>query len=65
MQFFQSVLVRLFTTLITLIGVAVIVFIVIRVVPGNPIAMMLPPGATEADAVSYTHLDVYKRQPKN
>ncbi|MEM5585606.1 ABC transporter permease [Roseibium sp. AS2] len=40
---------RLFTTLITLFGVAVIVFVVIRVVPGNPIAMMLPPGATEAD----------------
>jgi ABC-type dipeptide/oligopeptide/nickel transport system permease component len=31
------------------LGVAVIVFVVIRVVPGNPIAMMLPPGATEAD----------------
>jgi ABC-type dipeptide/oligopeptide/nickel transport system permease component len=29
--------------------VAVIVFVLIRVVPGNPIAMMLPPGATEAD----------------
>ncbi|MDT9151260.1 ABC transporter permease, partial [Escherichia coli] len=37
------------TTLITLFGVAVIVFVVIRVVPGNPIAMMLPPGASEAD----------------
>jgi len=24
----------------------VIVFVVVRVVPGNPIAMMLPPGAT-------------------
>lgn len=35
--------------LITLIGVAIIVFFVVRVVPGNPIAMMLPPGATEAD----------------
>ncbi len=34
---------------ITLFGVAVIVFVVIRVVPGNPVAMMLPPGATEAD----------------
>ncbi|MBN9233473.1 MULTISPECIES: ABC transporter permease [Phyllobacteriaceae] len=40
---------RLLTTLITLFGVAVIVFVVIRVVPGNPIAMMLPPGASEAD----------------
>ncbi len=56
MQFFQSVLVRLFTTLITLIGVAVIVFIVIRVVPGNPIAMMLPPGATEADVARLSAL---------
>ncbi|AXI44537.1 ABC transporter permease [Sulfitobacter sp. SK011] len=40
---------RLISTAITLFGVAVIVFVVIRVVPGNPIAMMLPPGATEAD----------------
>lgn len=40
---------RLATTAITLAGVAVIVFFVIRVVPGNPIAMMLPPGATEED----------------
>jgi peptide/nickel transport system permease protein len=56
MQFFQSVLVRLFTTMITLIGVAVIVFFVIRVVPGNPIAMMLPPGATEADVARLSAL---------
>ncbi|KAE9627295.1 ABC transporter permease subunit [Parasedimentitalea maritima] len=34
---------------ITLIGVAVIVFFIIRIVPGNPIAMMLPPGAGEED----------------
>lgn len=34
---------------VTLFGVAVIVFFIIRVVPGNPIAMMLPPGATDAD----------------
>ncbi|MGB3831711.1 MAG: ABC transporter permease [Mesorhizobium sp.] len=40
---------RLVTTLVTLFGVAVIVFVVIRVVPGNPIAMMLPPGASEVD----------------
>ncbi len=56
MQFFQSVLIRLCTTLITLIGVAVIVFFVIRVVPGNPIAMMLPPGATEADVARLSAL---------
>lgn len=35
--------------LVTLFGVAIIVFFVVRVVPGNPIAMMLPPGAGEED----------------
>lgn len=49
MQLFRSFVLRLLSTLITLFGVAVIVFVVIRVVPGNPIAMMLPPGATDAD----------------
>lgn len=49
MRLFRTFLLRLATTAVTLIGVAVIVFVVIRVVPGNPIAMMLPPGATEAD----------------
>ncbi|GAB5375737.1 MAG: ABC transporter permease [Acuticoccus sp.] len=45
----NAIIVRLLTTLITLFGVAVIVFVVIRIAPGDPIAMMLPPGATEAD----------------
>lgn len=49
MHVLRILLVRLFTTAITLAGVAVIVFFVIRVVPGNPIAMMLPPGATNED----------------
>ncbi len=49
MQILRILSLRLLTTLVTLAGVAVIVFFVIRVVPGNPIAMMLPPGATEAD----------------
>lgn len=49
MTLLRAILIRLISTLITLFGVAVIVFVVIRVVPGNPIAMMLPPGATEAD----------------
>lgn len=49
MTLLRNILIRLATTLITLFGVAVIVFVVIRVVPGNPIAMMLPPGATDAD----------------
>lgn len=45
----QRILIRLLTMLITLFGVAVVVFIVIRIAPGDPIAMMLPPGATDAD----------------
>ena len=34
---------------VTLAGVAVIVFILLRVVPGDPIAMMISPGASPAD----------------
>jgi ABC-type dipeptide/oligopeptide/nickel transport system permease component len=34
---------------ITLIGVAVVVFVLLRVVPGDPIAMMISPGASAAD----------------
>ncbi|MCB1453323.1 MAG: ABC transporter permease, partial [Rhizobiaceae bacterium] len=45
----RGIIVRLGTTAVTLFGAAVIVFFVIRVVPGNPIAMMLPPGASEED----------------
>ena len=45
----RGILTRSVTTLITLFGVAVIVFVVIRVAPGDPIAMMLPPGASQAD----------------
>lgn len=45
----QRFLLRLLTMAITLFGVAVVVFIVIRVAPGDPIAMMLPPGATQDD----------------
>jgi peptide/nickel transport system permease protein len=33
----------------TLLGVAVIVFVLLRVVPGDPIAMMIPPGASTLD----------------
>ncbi len=48
-MFARRILTRLATTLVTLLGVSIVVFVVIRVVPGNPIAMMLPPGATQAD----------------
>jgi len=56
MQLLRAILIRLATTAVTLLGVAVIVFVTIRVVPGNPIAMMLPPGATEADIARLTAL---------
>lgn len=56
MAFLRVLLIRLATTAVTLAGVAVIVFVVIRVVPGNPIAMMLPPGATDEDIARLTAL---------
>ena len=56
MHALRAIFLRLVTTAVTLIGVAVIVFFVIRVVPGNPIAMMLPPGATEVDIARLTAL---------
>ncbi|MBY6137275.1 ABC transporter permease [Nocardioides marinus] len=49
MQILRRILIRLAASLVTLAGAAVIVFVVIRVVPGNPVAMMLPPGATAED----------------
>ena len=49
MLLLQRFLIRLLTMAITLFGVAVVVFVVIRVAPGDPIAMMLPPGAGQAD----------------
>jgi dipeptide transport system permease protein len=45
----RAILTRALMTAITLFGVAVIVFVVIRVAPGDPIAMMLPPGASDDD----------------
>jgi peptide/nickel transport system permease protein len=44
--FALSVLNRLFLAAITLFGVAVVVFVLLRVVPGDPIAMMISPGST-------------------
>lgn len=40
---------RTTSAIITLLGVMVIVFVLVRVVPGDPIAMMIAPGASEAD----------------
>ena len=40
---------RLILALPTLLGVSIIVFFLMRVAPGDPITMMIPPGASEAD----------------
>ncbi|MEO1199695.1 MAG: ABC transporter permease [Pseudomonadota bacterium] len=45
----SAVLRRLILAVPTLFGVAVVVFLLIRVVPGDPVAMMVPPGASEDD----------------
>jgi peptide/nickel transport system permease protein len=52
----KPILIRLATMLVTLVGVAIVVFILIRVAPGNPIAMMISPGASEADIAALTAL---------
>ena len=47
---------RLLWVIPTLFGVAIIVFVLLRVVPGDPIAMMIPPGAREADIANLRQL---------
>ena len=46
---FAIIVNRVGGAVVTLIGVAVVVFILLRVVPGDPVAMMISPGATAAD----------------
>ena len=43
------ILQRLLLVIPTLLGVSVVIFVLLRVVPGNPIAMMTPPGASVED----------------
>ena len=43
------ILSRALSAIVTLLGVMVIVFVLVRVVPGDPVAMMIAPGATDAD----------------
>ncbi|MDQ0393391.1 ABC transporter permease [Labrys monachus] len=45
----SSIFNRLLMALVTLFGVGVIIFCLLRVVPGDPIAMMISPSATPAD----------------
>lgn len=44
-----SIFNRVVMAAVTLFGVALIVFVLLRVVPGDPIAMMISPGASAAD----------------
>ena len=48
----KLVLSRLVSAALTLLGVMVVVFVLVRVVPGDPIAMMIAPGASEADVAA-------------
>ncbi len=48
-MWYRILLNRLLLAIVTLAGVAVIVFVLVRVVPGDPVAMMIAPGASEAD----------------
>lgn len=45
----RLILSRALSALVTLFGVMVVVFVLVRVVPGDPIAMMIAPGASDAD----------------
>jgi ABC-type dipeptide/oligopeptide/nickel transport system permease component len=45
----RRILTRLLEAVPTLAGVAVLVFVLVRVVPGDPVAMMIPPGASPED----------------
>ena len=47
-----TVLNRIVVAPLTLLGVGVIVFILLRVAPGDPIAMMIAPGASPADVAA-------------
>lgn len=49
LRMISGLLRRLGMAAVTLVGVAVVVFVLLRVVPGDPIAMMISPGASPAD----------------
>ena len=46
------ILARAISAIVTLLGVMVIVFVLVRVVPGDPVAMMIAPGASDADILA-------------
>jgi peptide/nickel transport system permease protein len=46
---------RLIAAIPTLLMLSLIVFVVLRLIPADPLAMMLPPNATPADAAALRH----------
>jgi peptide/nickel transport system permease protein len=48
----SAALSRLTMAIVTLFGVACVVFVLLRVVPGDPVAMMIAPGARPADVLA-------------
>jgi ABC-type dipeptide/oligopeptide/nickel transport system permease component len=48
----KAILHRLGMAAITMAGVAVVIFVLLRVAPGDPIAMMISPGASAADVAA-------------
>lgn len=46
---------RLLAAIPTLLALSLIVFVVLRLIPADPLAMMLPPNATPADAAALRH----------
>lgn len=48
----SALLRRLGQMAVTLFGVAVVVFVLLRVAPGDPVAMMISPGASAADVLA-------------
>lgn len=48
----KAILHRLGMAAITMVGVAVVIFVLLRVAPGDPIAMMISPGASVADVAA-------------
>jgi ABC-type dipeptide/oligopeptide/nickel transport system permease component len=45
----SAAIIRLISLVVTFFGVAVVVFVLVRVAPGDPIAMMIGPGASAKD----------------
>jgi ABC-type dipeptide/oligopeptide/nickel transport system permease component len=52
----SAAIIRLISLAVTFFGVAVVVFVIVRVAPGDPIAMMIPPGASPKDIANLREL---------